>query len=90
MILITDKINKAAGDILSSVAEVDFIETSQNEKIYFQVSETIANTETKNRELASLKLINDNYEKYLITSDKSFILDEDGIKFKNIIDWLLE
>ena len=70
--------------------EVDFIATNQNEKIYFQISETIANTETKNRELASLKLINDNYEKYLITSDKSFILDENGIKFKNIIDWLLE
>ena len=26
-VLITDKINKAAGDILSSVAQVDFIET---------------------------------------------------------------
>ena len=32
-VLITDKINKAAGEILSSVAQVDFIETLPEDEL---------------------------------------------------------
>lgn len=46
---------------------------------------------TKNRELNSLKNINDNYEKTVITMDKIYSNTcEDGIKIKHIIDFLLE
>lgn len=70
--------------------EVDFIATKQNEKIYIQVSETLLGEETRERELKPLKIIDDNYEKIILTKDKDFILSYNGIKVKNIIDWLLE
>lgn len=70
--------------------EVNFIATKQDEKMYVQVSETLLGEETKERELRPLKMIDDNYEKIILTKDKDFILSYNGIKVKNIIDWLLE
>ena len=58
-------------------AEVDFIATNADEKLYVQVTEMMTSEDVRLRELAPLQKINDNYEKYLITSDKNFILDED-------------
>jgi phage anti-repressor protein len=40
------------------------------------------------RELTSLLDIADNYEKWIITNDKTFVESYEGIKVKNIIDWL--
>ena len=70
--------------------EVDFIATNKNKKIYYQVSTTIQNDETKKRELSPFENINDNYEKVILTMDKTFIKDYNGIKNINIIDFLLE
>lgn len=70
--------------------EVDFIATKQNEKIYIQVSETLLGEETRERELKPLNIIDDNYEKIILIKDKDFVLSYNGIKIKNIIDWLLE
>ena len=44
----------------------------------------------KERELRSLKSINDNYEKIILSMDKSFIKSDEGIKLLNIIDFLLD
>jgi len=70
--------------------EVDFIAVKQDEKKYFQVSYTVIDENVKSRELASLKAINDNYEKILLTMDKTFITDHQGIKFVNVLDFLTE
>jgi predicted AAA+ superfamily ATPase len=70
--------------------EVDFVATKTNEKIYYQVSATIMNEDTRKRELRSLKKIDDNYPKYVLTMDKNIFTDYSGIKVKNIIDFLLE
>lgn len=44
----------------------------------------------KQRELNSLRQINDNYEKIVLTMDKLYNnTSEDGIKIKYLIDWLL-
>jgi predicted AAA+ superfamily ATPase len=69
--------------------EIDFIAVKPNEKIYYQVAETIVGEETKKRELAPLQSISDNYRKIVLTSDKTFINSYDGIEVKNIIDFLL-
>ena len=42
------------------------------------------------RELRSLKSISDNYEKTILTMDKTINNDYNGIKVVNIIDFLLE
>lgn len=70
--------------------EVDFVATKTKEKIYYQVSATIINEDTRKRELKPLKKIDDNYPKYVLTMDKNIYTDYSGIKVKNIIDFLLE
>ncbi|MEG2512060.1 MAG: ATP-binding protein, partial [Acetivibrio sp.] len=52
--------------------EVDFIAEKPDEKLYIQVTETMAGEATRERELRPLQLINDNYEKIVLSMDKSF------------------
>ena len=70
--------------------EVDFVAENPNTIKYYQVTKTIVTEEVRKRELRSLESINDNYEKIILTLDKPFSKDYNGIKVINIIDWLLE
>ena len=69
--------------------EVDFIAQKEDKRIYYQVSATVLDEKTYEREFAPLKKINDSYPKYVLTLDE-FPMGEDGIEQKNIIDFLLE
>ena len=69
--------------------EVDFVAENPNEIIYYQVTQSLANEEVRTRELRGLESINDNYEKVILTMDKSINNDYNGIKVINIIDWLV-
>lgn len=70
-------------------AEVDFIATRFNEKIYIQVAYILADEKTEEREFGAFKGIDDNYPKYVLTMDKHDF-SRDGIIHKNVIDWLVE
>lgn len=70
--------------------EVDFVAENPNQIKYYQVTKTLLNDEVKTRELRSLENIEDNYEKIILTMDKSINNDYNGIKVINIIDFLLE
>ena len=70
--------------------EVDFVAEKPNEKLYIQVTEAMSTEEVRERELRPLKLIQDNYEKIILSMDKSYISSYDGIKAINLIDWLLK
>ena len=70
--------------------EVDFVAEKPNEKIYIQVTESMLGEEVRERELRPLRLIQDNYEKIVLSMDRSYINSYDGIKSINIIDWLME
>lgn len=69
--------------------EIDFIAEKPEEKIYIQVTESMQSPETRQRELRPLQMIPDNYEKIILSMDRSFITSYDGIKSINLIDWLL-
>ena len=69
--------------------EIDFIAENPEEKIYIQVTESMQSPETRQRELRPLQMIPDNYEKIILSMDRSFITSYDGIKSINLIDWLL-
>lgn len=69
--------------------EVDFIAEKPADKVYIQVTESMQSPETRERELRPLRLIPDNYEKTVLSMDRSFIHSYDGIKVENLIDWLL-
>lgn len=71
-------------------AEVDFVATRQNEKLYIQVATTIAaSSETKRREYAPLEAIKDNYPKYVLTMDPLAKDDSGGIFHRRVPDFLL-
>ena len=75
--------------------EVDFVvENSDVEGksyIYIQVSATVLDPTTLERELKPFRAIHDNYPKLILTLDNFFVNSNyEGIIHKNIIDWLLE
>jgi len=67
--------------------EVDFVVNRDKKTGYYQVSASVLDESTLEREITPLKQINDNYPKYLITLD-DFSGDHDGIQQVNLIDWL--
>ncbi len=71
-------------------AEVDFVcRTPRGDIAYYQVAWEMSNEKTVEREFGSLEKINDNYPKYLLTTD-SFTQDRNGVKHLNVFNWLLE
>jgi len=69
--------------------EVDFFAMRQDIKKYYQVTLSLMDESVKMRELSSLKNISDNYEKTILSMDKNYVSDHEGINIKNIIDFLL-
>ena len=75
--------------------EVDFVAINNEGRLYVQVTDTLKgldenDTRILDRELRSLKRINDNYEKIVLTSDKIPVSNEEGIKIRNVLEWLLD
>ena len=69
--------------------EIDFIAEKENRKAYFQVTYLLSSSETVDREFSVLRMIKDNYPKYVISLDTVFGSDIDGIHRVNLIDFLL-
>ena len=69
--------------------EVDFVAEKPSDKLYIQVTESMLSPETRKRELRPLQMISDNYEKIILSMDRSYINSYDGIKSLYLIDWLL-
>ena len=70
--------------------EVDFIATSADEKKYIQVTESMNDSGIRERELAPLRNIRDNYEKIVIAGDTDYPVTQDGIKIVKMTDFLLD
>lgn len=69
--------------------EVDFIvKNIQNKFEYYQVTWSMSDPKTAEREIRPLKAIDDNYPKYIISTDL-VTTEMDGIEHINIVDWLL-
>lgn len=69
--------------------EVDFIAVTAKEKRYIQVTESMNEPGTRERELAPLRMIRDNYEKIVIAGTCGNPFTEDGIKIIRLTDFLL-
>lgn len=70
--------------------EVDFVCKNPTGEIdYYQVAWQMTNEGTAEREFGALEKINDNYPKYLLTTD-SFTQNRSGIRHMNVFNWLLE
>ena len=71
-------------------AEVDFVARKGEDTEYYQVSASMTDEATFNRELSPLRSISDNYPKTVLTLDRLTLGNYDGILVKNAIDWLFE
>lgn len=70
--------------------EVDFVAENKEGRCYYQVAYTTREESTLARELDSLQKINDHYPKFILTMDLDPIVDYDGIRKINVLDWLLD
>lgn len=69
--------------------EVDFIAEKEGSKIYIQCAYMLSSQDTIKREFLPLQLIKDNYPKYVVSMDKIFRNDFEGIQRVNLIDFIL-
>ena len=70
--------------------EVDFIATTADDKLYIQVTESMQSEDVRQRELAPLQKIRDNYEKLVLSLNPGLDASYDGIRSLNLVDWLLD
>ena len=70
-------------------AEIDFVATKQENKLYIQISERIEREETEEREYGRLLAIDDNYPKYVLRTDEFAGGNYKGIKTMHVADFLL-
>ncbi len=69
--------------------EIDFVAQNYEGNLYIQVSATVRDKSTLERELKPLQIVKDNYPKLLLTLDDDPTVDFDGIKQINVLEWLL-
>ena len=69
--------------------EIDFVAQNYEGNLYIQVSATVRDKSTLERELKPLQIVKDNYPKLLLTLDDDPSVDFDGIKQINVLEWLL-
>ena len=70
--------------------EIDFIATNDHEKIYFQVTDDMTSESTRERELAPLKMVRDNYRKVILAMNANSTASVEGIEIVRLIDFLTE
>ena len=68
--------------------EIDFVCDKQSEKLYVQVTYLLASEATIQREFGVYDNIRDNFPKYVVSLDE-FDMSQNGIKHRNIRDFLL-
>lgn len=68
--------------------EIDFIASKENTRIYIQVAYLLSDDRTRDREFKPLRLVQDNFPKYVITMDELPASNTEGIIRMNILDFL--
>lgn len=69
-------------------SEINFVAQKAEKTEYYQVTASLLDEATFNREVSPLKKIKDNYDKTVLTLDDFGLGDYGGIKVVNVIDWL--
>ena len=70
--------------------EVDFIATRRGERIYIQVSASILDPQTREREYAPLLAIMNSFPKYVLSLDSLAAGNVEGVHHRNLRDFLLD
>ena len=67
--------------------EIDFVATKEHRKIYIQVSETIIEPKTRERETSAFHYIKDNHKRYLLTLD-TIRYESTEYEHQNVFDFI--
>lgn len=70
--------------------EVDFVAEKKERYHYYQVTASLTDENTFEREIRPLRNIADNYRKTILTLDRFTVGDYEGIEVVNAVDWLLD
>lgn len=68
--------------------EIDFVAEKKGILEYYQVSMTLMEPTTYEREITPLKKVKNDYHKFILTMDE-FPANDEGIEILNVRDWLL-
>lgn len=69
--------------------EVDFVAQKSGRIHYYQVTASLMEESTFEREITPLRNISDNYPKTILTLDRHTLGDYEGIEVVNAVDWLM-
>ncbi|GAB6153116.1 ATP-binding protein [Desulfosporosinus burensis] len=69
--------------------EIDFVAVKKEQKVYVQVAYKLAEESTVEREFGALLGIRDHYPKYVVTMEDFWQDNIEGIKHKNLAEFLL-
>lgn len=71
--------------------EIDFVVRTEDGNLeYYQVSQSLISPETRERELKAFPSMNDEYKKTVLSLDMLDTIEDNGIRHKNLIKWLME
>lgn len=70
--------------------EIDFVAEKDGAKVYVQVCTEFSSEKTFSREFSPLKEIKDSYPKYVVTLDRFWQADENGVRGIHLKDFLLK
>lgn len=70
--------------------EIDFVAIKRNEKLYIQVSDSISEPKTFEREVGPLLQIKDAYPKLLVTRTRHDEYQYEGVRIVDAADWLMK
>jgi len=71
-------------------SEIDFVARKNDNVSYYQVTASMTEESTFEREMSPLKGITDNYPKTVITLDRFTLGNYEGMEVVNAVDWLLD
>ena len=88
--VVTQNVKDENGVKVRKHLEVDFVCNQGSQRYYIQSALRLTTDEKREQELRSLKLIDDNFQKFVITEDPiSRYQDNNGVVFMNIFEFLL-
>ena len=70
--------------------EIDFVAIKRNEKLYIQVTSSIDDPDTFQREVDPLLKIKDAYPKMVLTRTRQEAYQHEGVQIVDVADWLLK
>lgn len=70
--------------------EVDFTAVRNGEAEYYQVTQTMLPEDVYEREVRSLKDVDDNFPKTVLSLDSFLVPIGGGIRHRNLVEWLLD